>query len=201
MSPIHGFDRPGHRVSPKNQFVARKLMLALAGITVAASVPAFAQVYKWTDEDGVLHYSSAPPEKSRAGVQRIDSKSLEVSRGKTLPPDPNNPPAVQELASKVSSLERQLDRERQANQASMATQATYAQALANQQAARSVEYYPTIPVVSGVWLASPPYQNRYPNHCRAGMANCSQPGQWPRPGQLPSQQPGHWQSSGQHRSR
>lgn len=53
-------------------------LLALGTILtiVAASAAAQQKVYKWVDEDGVVHYGDAPPE----GVSQVESGTLPASR-------------------------------------------------------------------------------------------------------------------------
>lgn len=44
---------------------------ALLGALLMASVAAAAQFYKWTDEQGVTHYSEDPPPKSATGTSEV----------------------------------------------------------------------------------------------------------------------------------
>ena len=132
------------------------MLLSLACFVFAATPPALADVYKWVDAGGVVHYSSVPPEKTKAKVKRIDAKDLKISQAKTSEHDAIQRPqlqAAQDLIDKVDELQRRIDTEHQARQAAdaqnIATQAAYTQALAAQ-AARNAAYVPTIPTVSGV---------------------------------------------------
>ncbi|OOG25710.1 hypothetical protein B1C78_06315 [Thioalkalivibrio denitrificans] len=57
-------------------FAVRLVMLASIGAMLAASV-AQAQMYRWTDEEGRVHYSdSPPPEASRQERQILDERGL-----------------------------------------------------------------------------------------------------------------------------
>lgn len=178
------FDRTGLYGAPHHPISARMrmLMLPLACLAFAATTPALGEVYKWADENGVTHYSSAPPEKPQAKFKRIDSKALMVSQANNPEPDAAQLPqqqAAKDLISKVDALERQVDAERQARQAAdaqnMATQAAYAQRLAEQQNSRNIALVPTIPTVSGVFFL-PPFHRFHTHPCRSmtagAMMNC-----------------------------
>ena len=161
-------------------------LLAVVCFMLAVTLPAFGEVYTWADADGIVHYSSVPPEKSKSKVKRMQSRELAVSQGKAPAPTQNaalrsEAQATQELAGKVEELQRQVDVERQARQTAdaqnLATQAAYAQTLANQQAARNAAYIPGIPTVSGI-LVLPPFHQSHENPCRSdgvdGMMHCPQ---------------------------
>lgn len=191
MSLNHFLESLGLYLALHPRVVVRMVLLPLAFIALTAATPAFAQVFKWADENGVTHYSSALPEKAKAKFKRMDSNALAVTQGKT--PEPNGiqhleEQAAQDLTGKIDALEHQVDAERQARQAAdaqnLATQAAYAQALADQQAARDTGYIQTIPTVSGLLLV-PTFHRRHTDHCRAGlMTNCFQPQHRPRPAQI-----------------
>ena len=181
------FDRTGLHVAQLHPISARMLMLMLPLVCLvfAATTPALGEVYKWADENGVMHYSSAPPEKPKAKYRRIDSKALMVSQANNPEPDAVQLPqqqAAKDLISKVVALERQVDAERQARQAAdaqnLATQAFYAQRLAEQQSSRNIALVPTIPTVSGVFFA-PPFHRFHTHPCRSmtagAMMNCPPP--------------------------
>lgn len=170
------FDRTGLHVAQHHPISARMRMLPLACLVFAATTPALGEVYKWADENGVTHYSSAPPEKPKAKFRRIDSKALMVSQANNPEPDATRLPqqqAAKDLISKVDALERQVDAERQARQAAdaqnLATQAFYAQRLAEQQSSRNIALVPTIPTVSGVFFA-PPFHRFHTHPCRSMTA-------------------------------
>ena len=48
---------------------ARVLLLCAAAL---ASLPAFAQLYRWTDDKGVIHYSDKPP--ARGEAKKVDTQ-------------------------------------------------------------------------------------------------------------------------------
>ncbi len=48
-----------------------RIALRLLGVAALVSLPAFAQLYKWTDDKGVIHYSDKAPDKR-------DAKAVEV---------------------------------------------------------------------------------------------------------------------------
>ena len=54
-----------------------RTMIRLLGLAALAALPAFAQLYKWTDDKGVIHYSDkAPPKGTAKAVEtRINSYS------------------------------------------------------------------------------------------------------------------------------
>jgi uncharacterized protein DUF4124 len=98
----------------------RRLILssALASAFVAAA-PAFAQVYKWVDDKGVVNYSNEAP--ANRSSKLLDPKSAKVS---TYTPDealkqtPGPVASLGErvLSEKIDRLERKLDAERAARQ-------------------------------------------------------------------------------------
>lgn len=55
-------------------------LLAVVCFMLAVTLPAFGEVYTWADADGIVHYSSVPPEKSKSKVKRMESRELAVSR-------------------------------------------------------------------------------------------------------------------------
>lgn len=190
MTTNHGF--AGFRqLLASHRATARTMLPLLAGLAFAVTTSARGEVYKWTDENDVVHYSSAPPQKNKAKFKRIDSKDLLVSQAKSpqhaaLPPPAEQ--ATQDLNDKVDALQHQVEAERQARQTAdaqnQATQAAYAQALANQQAVAG--YVPTIPSVSGILFVPPPHRI-HDGSCRGvgtNTMNCSShPGHWQQPPQ------------------
>ena len=190
MSLNHFLDSLGLYLALHPRVGVRMAMLPLASIALAAATPAFAQVFKWADENGVMHYSSAPPEKAKLKFKQMDSKALAVTQGKNPERGATRNPEeqAQDLTGRIDALERQVDAERQARQAAdvqnLATQTAYAQALADQQAARDMGYIQTIPTVSGILLV-PPFHRSHADNCRAGlMTNCFQSRHRPRPPQI-----------------
>ena len=92
---------------------------ATAAIALIAAVPAWAQIYKWVDEKGVVNYSSRPPADRKSIV--LDPNSVSVS---TYTPNDSltqasraKPSATERaLAERVASLERRLEAERYSRQ-------------------------------------------------------------------------------------
>jgi hypothetical protein len=81
------------------------LVALLAALAVGATGIAHAQVYKWTDERGVVNYSSTPPPKGRSG-QVVDEDKGRVS---TIPvePGPTAPAGTERaLRERVDRLEQ-----------------------------------------------------------------------------------------------
>jgi hypothetical protein len=126
------------------------MLLAYMALFLAAQ-PVHAEIYKWTDESGVIHYSGTPPTKtSKIALKRLSAGDLSVPQAKVPKSEVQSTEvqAVDDLNSKAKELKRQLDVEQQARQAAeaqnQAMQAVYAQALAEQQTARNVSYIPTV---------------------------------------------------------
>ena len=91
------------------------LSSGFAGIFLAA--PAFAQVYKWVDERGVVNYSNEAPASRSSTV--LDPKSVRVSTystGKAPQQTATTLASASEraLSDKIDRLERKLDTERYA---------------------------------------------------------------------------------------
>ncbi len=93
-----------------------KLGLLLLGTLVAA--PAWSEVYKWVDENGVVNYSNQPPSNRKA--EELDLNSVTVSVIETDKIDQRAAVAatseVSTLRQKVDQLESQLEAERYARQ-------------------------------------------------------------------------------------
>lgn len=51
--------------------MTRTMILLAMGLTAATAFAAQSQVYKWTDAQGVVHYSDAPPPIAQANVQQV----------------------------------------------------------------------------------------------------------------------------------
>ena len=98
--------------------MSRLFRSAVAAIALVA-VPAWAQIYKWVDEKGVVNYSSRPPAGRKSTV--FDPSSVSVS---TYTPDESltqtaraMPSATERaLAERIASLERRLEAERHSRQ-------------------------------------------------------------------------------------
>lgn len=98
-----------------------RLILYSGFFTIFLAAPAFAQIYKWVDEKGVVNYSNEAPANRNSTV--LDPKSVRVS---TYSTDKAPKQAVTTLASanesalsnKIERLERKLDAERYARSVS-----------------------------------------------------------------------------------
>ena len=51
--------------------MTRTIFFLAMCLPVAAASAAQSQVYKWTDAQGVVHYSDAPPPTTQANVQQV----------------------------------------------------------------------------------------------------------------------------------
>ncbi|TMG73490.1 MAG: DUF4124 domain-containing protein, partial [Betaproteobacteria bacterium] len=99
---------------------------ALAFVLLAAA-PAWAQVYKWVDDKGVVNYSSQPPSDRKSAL--LDPNSVSVSTYTPVETATRTAEAVasareQMLTERIAGLERQLDAERYQRQSLADAQAT-----------------------------------------------------------------------------
>jgi hypothetical protein len=88
-------------------------------IVLLAPAPAWAQVYKWVDDKGVVNYSSQPPADRKSAL--LDPNSVSVS---TYAPDEKRTRTAQTMPSvnERALAERKLDAEHYARQISADTQ-------------------------------------------------------------------------------
>lgn len=115
--------------------MSRLFRSAVAVIALVAAAPAWAQVYKWVDDKGVVNYSGRPPADRKSAL--LDPNSVSVS---TYTPveSPRQaakaPPSASErmLAERVAALERRLEAERAARQSADYAQARYLEQRADQ---------------------------------------------------------------------
>ena len=70
----------------------RFICFSLLGLVLLAVQPALAQLYKWTDENGKVHFSDKPPPKSKG-----ESEVVNIKKNKT--------PASSQKFPRVVSLE------------------------------------------------------------------------------------------------
>jgi hypothetical protein len=96
--------------------MARLVKLSLLLLTILAAGPAWSQVYKWVDENGVVNYSNQPPSNRKA--QELDLNSVTLSVIETDKIDQRVAMAAQSevgaLRQKVEQLESRLEAERYA---------------------------------------------------------------------------------------
>jgi hypothetical protein len=94
-------------------------------LAIFLAAPAFAQVYKWVDEKGVVNYSSEAPANRNSTV--LDPKSVRVSTYSTEEAPKSaagtlTPTNERALSEKIDRLERKLDADRYARQNLLDTQ-------------------------------------------------------------------------------
>lgn len=108
--------------------------LLMAGVCVTFSAgPAWAQIYKWVDDRGVVNYSGEPPANRKA--QQLDTSAITLSVYEADKPGHRSVAARSEAASlsdKIDKLERQLEAERLARQYAAAADARASQAAYDQ---------------------------------------------------------------------
>ena len=63
----------------------KKLILPLLLITIGFSQTLSADIYKWTDKEGKVHYSSTPPKEDPQKAEKIGDK-IKANIGKIQPP-------------------------------------------------------------------------------------------------------------------
>lgn len=108
------------------------LLMVGAGATFGAA-PAWAQIYKWVDDHGVVNYSHQAPANRKA--KELDTSAITLSVFEAEKPGHRAAPARSEVASlsdKIDRLERQLEAERQARQYAAAVDARALQAAYDQ---------------------------------------------------------------------
>ena len=107
-----------------------RLVATLTAFLVA--VPAFSQVYKWVDENGMTNYSGKPPTYVKPGttLDTVAEKITVYTPDKALMQAMQSRPqgTVAVLSDRIDRLERQLQAERQARQYAAAAQASTTQA-------------------------------------------------------------------------
>ena len=99
------------------QFAAPLRYVSLL-VAACLALPAVAQTYKWVDSNGVTNYSSTPPAKAAsAKVTLIAPEKKPVYVPDDAPwQDAESRVAVDHLANRVDSLQRELDAERHQRQ-------------------------------------------------------------------------------------
>lgn len=115
--------------------MSRLFRTAAAAITLIAAAPAWAQVYKWVDDKGVVNYSGRPPADRKSAL--LDPNSVSVSTytpvdvpGQAAKARPSESERM--LAERVAALERRLEAERTARQSAEYAQARYLEQRAEQ---------------------------------------------------------------------
>ena len=100
----------------------RSLGLVLAGVLLSAATIDAAEIYKWRDDKGIVHYSNTPP------PQGTDASVLDENKGKvSVVPAYRAPDGAADgdaaLQDRVRRLERQLEQERTSQQQTISPQA------------------------------------------------------------------------------
>jgi hypothetical protein len=95
------------------------LLAVLAALSAAFLAPVHAQVYKWTDERGGVHYSNSPPPDSIAPAKVATIPDNKVSTYAPLAAPV--PPADAALKNRVEALEQELASERRTRGGSTAS--------------------------------------------------------------------------------
>lgn len=73
----------------KNKTITLISLLALSISTLSFSISSHAEIYKWTDAKGQVHYSARPPVQKQENTQEIEEKIL-MSVGKFDPSSVKN---------------------------------------------------------------------------------------------------------------
>lgn len=98
-------------------------LLAMATFMWASGSDA-ADIYKWTDEKGVVHYSNTPPPKGASATVLDESKGkVSVVPAYKAPDSASAAGSDPALQDRVRRLERELEQERQSQSASTQSQA------------------------------------------------------------------------------
>ncbi len=101
----------------RKRFMSRACVSLLAAVAcLAATAPASGQVYRWTDERGVVNYGNKPPPNARnVAPMREDSGRVSTIPGMS----PETVEAERERLDqrRADRLQRELDAERRANRA------------------------------------------------------------------------------------
>lgn len=115
------------------RFSDLKALLMVGVCATFAAAPAWAQIYKWVDDRGVVNYSSQPPADRKA--KELDTSAITVSVYESEKPGHRAAAARSEVASlsdKIDRLELQLEAERQARQYAASADARASQAAYDQ---------------------------------------------------------------------
>ncbi len=65
--------------------LARSTSCFLLGLALLATQPALAQLYKWTDDNGKVHFSDKPPPKSKGEPEVVDIKQKKPASSQQFP--------------------------------------------------------------------------------------------------------------------
>jgi hypothetical protein len=143
----------------------RHLELAMILAAIAAAAPAAAEMYKWVDDAGVMHYSDRKPDDPKSAAQ------LKPVTGRVSVYSPDQPllQAVEVARQKRAKQEFQVEPDR-APQRHMAPTAAQVPAEPCDQADCDALYYPYAPVTYIPVRRRPPHfvHNSLPSGATAG---------------------------------
>jgi hypothetical protein len=106
-----------------------RIPAVLALLCLLAAAPAWADaIYKWVDDQGVVHYSNTRPVKQKVEVVAEDRVSTIQSEPAATRPAASGRAETDYLARRVALLERELAAQRQAVQAASASESRAMQA-------------------------------------------------------------------------
>jgi len=110
----------------------RTLMLLLGALSMLSFAPANAEVYKWVDKNGRIHYSDQLPEGARvlAIQDRLSLYSPEPAVAQALQATTRRD-VTRVMADRAAALERQLQSERLARQSVPDARAAYDRCVAD----------------------------------------------------------------------
>lgn len=95
---------------------ARRTLPVLVPALLLAAAPAWANIYKWVDEKGVVNYSATPPAKNaevKSPVKTLDTGESRLSvYAPARPPEAPRENTSESLRNRVEQLENQLAAER-----------------------------------------------------------------------------------------
>jgi len=100
------------------------LLLATAAFSAVSAGVTAAEIFKWKDEKGVVHYSNSPPPQGTNATVLDENKSkVSVVPGYKAPDGVPAPGGDAALQDRVRRLERELEQERQSQSAATQSQA------------------------------------------------------------------------------
>ena len=93
--------------------IPRTLTVLIPALLMAAA-PAWAKIYKWVDDKGVVNYSTTPPARPGVAARELDPNESRLSVYTPVRPEPGrrSEAAGDALRERVDRLERQLAAER-----------------------------------------------------------------------------------------
>ena len=118
-------------------------ILLTAFVLILAPAGALADVYKWTDERGVVVLSSVPPEDTSVAKNvEVVAKEKWATTKKTAAVEYQTPTSEEVLLDRIESLERQLRAQQQYSREAAVAPITYPQGYYTTPPPPPVSYYP-----------------------------------------------------------